>query len=70
MKKETNEILNIIHKNHERANTEYKINEMMKNDRAKFKKQRERKNELSENRAMVMMVVSFALLTLKLWGLI
>lgn len=70
MKKETKEMMDIIHKNHQRAYTETKIENMLKEDRKKFRLAKERKTELSEHRAMTMMVISFVLLTFKLWGII
>ena len=70
MKKETREMMDIIHKNHQRAYTEAKIENMLKEDRRRFKIEREHKIELSEHRAMTMMVISLALLTFKIWGII
>lgn len=67
---ETEEMIYIIHKNNKRAHSKSRIENMLKEDRKRFKIAREHKIELSEHRAMTMMVISLILLTFKIWGII
>lgn len=70
MKKETDEMLNIIHKNHEAGLTQYKIEQMLKRDRQKIQQEKERKMEMAEQRSLVMVSIALILLVFKIWGLV
>lgn len=67
---ETEEMINIIHINHKREHSKSRIENMLKEDERRFKIAREHKIELSEHRAITMMIIAFVLLTFKLWGIV
>ena len=70
MERESQKILDAIHKNHEYANKQHKIETLKREEREKSKREREHKEEISEARAMVMMAISLVLITFVFWGVI
>ena len=64
------DMLNIIHKNHERANAQYNEQRRKQEERKRYIAEKKHKEELSKHRAITMLVVSFVLLTFMIWGII
>lgn len=65
-----NEMLSIIHKNHERAYKQYNEQIKKQEERKRYIAEKKHKEEISEHRAMTMLVISLTLLTFKFWGII
>lgn len=70
MKNESKEMLNLIHKHHEEEQTRARIEKQLKNYRTKKAQEKERKQELSEQRALTMMIISLVLIYMFIIGLI
>ena len=70
MEKESKKMLNLIHKHHEEEQTRARIEKQLKNYRTKKAQEKERKQELSEQRALTMMIISLTLIYMFIIGLI
>lgn len=70
MKKETKNMLEIIHQNNKEAQARARIENQLKEYREKQKQEKERKQELSETRALTMVTIALILLYMKIIGLI
>lgn len=70
MKKETKDMLEIIHQNNKEAQTKARIENQLKTYREKQKQEKERKQELAEARSLTMVIIAFVLLSMKIIGLI
>ena len=70
MKKESKEMLEILHKHHEEERTRSRIEKQLKDYRTKKAQEKERKQELSEHRAMTMLIIALMLLYMFIIGLI
>lgn len=70
MKKETKDMLEIIHQNNKEAQTKARIEKQLKDYREKQKQEKERKQEIAEARSLTMVIIAFVLLSMKIIGLI
>lgn len=70
MKKESKEMLDLIHKHHEEEQTKARIEKQLKDYRVKKAQEKERKQEISEQRALTMMLISLVLIYMFIIGLI